>query len=320
MSIPRHVAGMITVGLMVASADRVLGQDYPNRPIRIVTGSAGGGSDSTSRLVAQGISGPFGQTVIVENRPTGVIPGEIVSKATPDGYTLFITGSNFWIGPLLRKVPYDPVKDFTPVTLISREILVFAVHPSVAANSIKELIALAKAKPAELSYASASIGGPGHLAMELFKGMAGVDIRHIPYNGGGPLAAALLRGEVQLAISDGASMAPHVKAGKLKALAITSAEPSVLAPGLPTLSGSGLPGYEVVNMTGMFAPSKTPMTIIKRVNEEVVRFVHRPDVKEKFLNARGEIVGNSPEQFAAIVKTDMAKMRKVISDAGITAN
>ena len=308
-------AGMIAMGNAMLSA-----QDYPNKTIRIVTSPAGGGSDFTSRLIAQGLSGPLGQPIIVENRPTGVIPGEIVSKATPDGYTLLITGSNFWIGPLLRKIPYDPMRDFSPITLISREVNVIAAHPSIAVKSVKELIALAKAKPGELNYASSSIGGPSHLAAELLKAMASVNIGHIPYKGGGPQITALIGGEVQVAIADVSLVTPHVKSGRLHALAVTSLEPSVLAPGLPTVAASGLPGYESVSMTGMFAPGKTAGAIINRLNEETVRFINRPEVKERFLTARGEVVGNSPQQFDAIIKSDVATMGKVIKNAGIKAD
>ena len=310
-------AGIRLACLVVGCAGVAGAEDFPNRPIRIVTSSAGGGSDATTRLIAQGIAGALSQPIIVENRPTGIIPGEIVSRAIPDGYTLFITGSNFWIGPLLRKAPYDPVQDFSPITLISMEVNVVAVHPSTPAKSIRELIALAKGKPGELNYASSSIGGPSHLAAELFKAMAGINIGHIPYKGGGPQVTALIGGEVQVAIADLGLIMPHVKSGRLRDLAVTSSLPSALAPGLPTVAAAGLAGYESVSMTGMFAPAKTPGAVINRLNGEVARFLGRAEVKEKFLNARGEVVGNSPAQFAAIVKTDIAKMGKVIRDANI---
>ena len=304
-------------GMLVVGAGAALGQDYPNRPIRIITSPAGGGADFVARLVAQGISGPLGQPVIVENRGIGVIQGDFLSKAPPDGYGVTVTGANFWIGPLLQKVPYDVVSDFSPVSLISREVGILTVHPSMPVKSVKELIALAKARPKDLNYSSAGTATPSHFALELFKSMAGVSIVHVAYKGGAPALTALLSGEVQVGIVDAGAAAPHVKAGRLRALAVTSAEPSALGPGLATVAAAGVPGYESVSMTGMFAPGKTPGAIIARLSQEIARFVNRPDVKEKFLSARGETVGNSPEEFAAVIKSDIAKMRKVIKNAGI---
>jgi len=194
------------------------------------------------------------------------------------------------------------------------------VHPSVPVKSVKELVAMAKAKPGALNYSSPGNGTTQHLAMELFKSMAGVNIVHVPYKGGAPSIAALLGGEAQLTITDVANVGTHGKAGKLRALAVTSAQPSVLAPGLPTIAASGVPGYEAVSMTGMFAPAKTPDAIIKRLNQEAVRVLNQPDVKEKFLTAQVEVVASLPEQFAAIIKSEIAKMGKVIKDADLKTN
>lgn len=296
------------------------GQDYPVKPIRVVTASAGGGSDFVARQVAQGISGPLGQPVIVDNRGSGVLPGEFAAKAPPDGYTLLINGGSTWLLPLLQSSPYDGVRDFSPISIISRNVNVFVVHPSVPAHSIKELIALAKAKPGQLNYSLSSIGGGGHLAAELFKAMAGVNIVSVGYKGASPAVTGVIVGEVQLTVADAGLVKPHTKSGKLRALAVTSAEPTALAPELPTMAASGLPGYDAIGVTGVLAPSKTSPLIINRLNQEVVRFLKSPDIKERFLNAGEELVGSSTEQFAAKIASDMTKTSKLIKDLGIKVN
>jgi tripartite-type tricarboxylate transporter receptor subunit TctC len=308
---------MISVSLMVLSAGMVSAQDYPNKPIRIISGSVGGGSDFIARQIAQGISGPLGQPVIVDNRGSGILPMEQALKASSDGYTLLVYGAANWILPLLQKVPYDPERDFSPISLLVREVNVLVVNPSVPANSVKELIALAKARPGELNYGTGASGGTPHLGAELFKSMAGVNIVHVTYKGQAQAITGVISGEVQLTINDAGQVAPHVKSGKLRALAVTSATPSALTPGLPTLAASGLPGYESIGMSGIWAPAKTPGAIISRLNREAVRFLTLPEVNQRFLSAGEEIVASSPEQFVAAIKTDMAKMGKVIKDAGI---
>lgn len=317
MQNPRFVAALISIGFVAPGPGMASGQAYPNKPIRIVTAAVGGNNDVSARIIAQGISGPLGQSVIVDNRPNGVIPGEIVSRAPPDGYTLLVYNNGFWLGPLLLKSPYDPVRDFLPVTLTDSTPSVIVVHPSLAANSIKDLIALAKAKPGELNYATTGGGSSSYLAGELFKALAGVDLVNISYKGVGLALTDLIAGRVQLMIPPATATAPHVKSGKLRALAVTSAEPSALYPGLPTVAASGVPGYELVSRTGVFAPAKTPAAIIKRLNQELVRFLHGAEAKQKFLNAGIETVGSSPEQFAAIIKSEITVFAKVIKDARI---
>jgi tripartite-type tricarboxylate transporter receptor subunit TctC len=294
------------------------GQAYPNKPVRIVATEPGGNGDFIARLIAQGISGVLGQPVIVENR-AGMIGGETVAKAPPDGYTLICNGGGLWLAPFVRdKVPYDPVRDFSPITLTHRAPVLIVVHPSLPVKSIKELIALAKASPGVLDFSVGSIGSSPHLAAELFKSMANIDMVRIPYKGGGAAAIiALISGEVHLSFASAASVAPHVKSGRLRALAVTSAEPSALAPGLPTVAASGLPGYELEVTTGLFAPAKTPEVIINRLNQEIVRFLNTAAAKEKSLSAGAEAAGTSPEEFAAYIKAEMTRMGKVIKDAGI---
>ena len=240
-----------------------------------------------------------------------------MSKAPPDGYTLLIDAASFWIGPLLQETPYDPVKDFAPVTLTDSAPNVLVVNPSLPVKSVKELIALAKARPGELNYGSSSTGSTPHLAAELFNMMAGVKIVRVPFKGSGPAVISLLGGQVQLMFATAGSVAPHVKSGRLRALAVASLQPSALAPGLPTIAASGVPGYEAVAFEGMFAPAKTPVAIIDRLNQEIVRVLNRAEVKERFFNAGVETVGSTPEEFAAAIKSNVAKWGKLIKDAGI---
>lgn len=308
---------IVAAGVLVLSAGMVCGQSYPTKTIRIVTTEAGSGTDFGARLIAQGISGPLGQPVIVDNRG-GVMPGEIVAKAPPDGYTLLHNGSAHWLLPFLQEnLSRDPVRDFSPIAISDRSPNVLVVQPAFAAKSVQELIALAKAKPGALNYARAAPGGPTHLSAELFKSMAGINIVPIPYKGGGPAVLGLLSGQAQLMFAPSSTVMQHVKSGKLRGLAVTTIQPSALFPDLPTMAAAGLSGYESAAMFGLFAPAGTPVAIIKRLNQEIVRVLHRPDVKERFFNAGAETVGSSPEEFAATVKSEMAKWGKVIKASGI---
>ncbi|MBI4191815.1 MAG: tripartite tricarboxylate transporter substrate binding protein [Betaproteobacteria bacterium] len=316
---PRFLVSTVSVTMMVLGAGVVSGQTFPNKPIRIVTGGVGGGLDFAARLIAPGLLSSLGQPIIVDNR--GSIPApEIVARASADGHTLIFYGSPFWLAPFMRKnVPYDPVKDFSPITLAVTAPNVLVVHSSVAANSVKELIALAKAQPGKLNYASSSLGSAGHLGTELFKAMAGVNIVEIPYKGGAQVLNALIGNEVQLMLANAGGVAPLLKSGKLKVLAVTSPQPSALLPGVPTVAASGLPGYESVTFFGVFAPAKTPAAVIDRLNQEIVRVLNQPDVKERLLTAGVEVVAGTPEQLAVAVKSEMAALGKVIKDVGIRA-
>jgi tripartite-type tricarboxylate transporter receptor subunit TctC len=315
MQILRIVISLFAMVVMIPGMSVVRGQDFPNKPVRLVTSTVGSGGDFTSRVIAPGMSGLLGHQVIVDNRGAGVIPPEFVSKAPPDGYTLLVIGGSVWIGPLLRKVPYDVVRDFAPISQVSRDVNVVAVHPSLPVKSVKELIALAKAKPGELNFSTGSTGSTTHLAAELFKSMAGINIVRIPYPGSEVIP--LIIGEVQLTIVDAGKILPHAKAGKLRALAVTSSEPTALAPGLPTVAATGLPGYEAIGATGMWAPIKTPAPIINRLNQELVRFLNTAEAKERFLSSGAEAVGSSPDEFGAKIKSEIIKTAKVIKDAGI---
>jgi len=314
----RLVVAMFSISILVPRAQLVFAQNYPTKPIRIVTNNAGGGADMVARLIAQGITGPLRQQVVVDNRPAGIIPVEIVSKSLPDGYTLHLASNALWILPLLQNVPYDALRDLSPIILVATSPQVLVVHPSLPVKSTRDLIILGKSRPGALNYATALTGTASHLAAELFKSMAGINMVRVNYNGAGAtLTTDLIDGQVQLAFVTGTSVMPLVKLGKLKALAVTSAKPSALYPALPTVAASGLPGYEVANSYGMFAPAKTPPTIINRLNQEIQRAVNQADLTNKFFNIGVETAGGTPEQLAAVMKSEIIRMGKVIKDAGI---
>ena len=286
----------------------------------MVTSGVGGGADFVARLIAQGIASPLGQQVVAENRggAGGVIPGEIVAKAPADGYTLLFYANTIWLAPFMRdRTPYDPLRDFSPITLAGSSPNMVVVHPLLPVKSIQDLIALARAKPGELNYGTSGNGSASHLAGELFKAMAGVNIVRINYKGAAPAFNDVVAGQVQITFGSAALVLPHLKSGRLRALAVTSARPSALFPGLPTVAASGLPGYETDALFGMFAPAKTPEAIVSRLNQEVMRFLKSPEARERLLNAGVEVAGTSPEGLTATMKADMARMGKVIQDAGI---
>jgi tripartite-type tricarboxylate transporter receptor subunit TctC len=295
-------------------------QDYPTKPIRIVTPPAGAGNDFVARVIAQGLTGGLGQQLVVDNRPAAVV-GELVAKAPADGYTLLAIGSVLWLTPFLQdNVGYDTVKDFAPISVTGRSVNILVVHPAVAANSVKQLIAAAKAKPGQLNFASGGTGSSNHLAGELFKVMAGIDLVRIPYKGSGPAMNDLMSGQVHIMFPTTAAGLPHVRSGRLKALGVTSLQPSALAPGMPAVAESGLPGYESVVMYAMFAPAKTPATIIKRLNTELAQFLKSAAATERFFNAGIEVVGSTPGELATAMKSEMTRMGKLIKDARIRAD
>ena len=295
-------------------------QTFPVKPIRIVTTEAGSGTDFGARMVAQCISGPLGQQVVVENRG-GVMPNEVVARALPDGYTLVHNGSALWLLPFVQSdLGWNVQRDFIAVSMTDQSPNVLLVQPSRPVKTVQELIALAKAKPGELNYARAAPAGPTHFSAELFNTMAGIKITPIPYKGGGPAVIGLLSNQAHMMFAPAAVAMPHVNSGKLRGLAVTTAQASPLFPHLPTMSASGLPGYEYVAMFGEFVPAGTPAVIVNRLSTEIQRCMQKPEVKEKFLSAGVESVGTTPERFAAIVKFEMTKWGKLIKDAGIRAD
>jgi len=306
----------LCLALSAAGAGEVSGQDYPSRPVRIVTSPAGGGNDLPSRIVARGISGPLGQQVIVDNRPAILAP-EIVAKAAPDGYTVLIAGSTHWLGPLIEKVSYDPLRDFAPVAILSRSPVVLVVHPSMPLKTVRQLVDLAKSRPGELNSGVGAPGSSNFLGAVLFDYLAGVKITRIPYKGAAPAMTAIMSGEVQVMFPTAGAAAPHVQSGRLRALAVGSARPSALAPGLPTIVDSGVAGYNSDFLSAVFAPAATPPAIVSRLNREIVRYLQSADGKEAFLKAGNEAASSTPEELTAIMKSEMATYGKVLKAAGV---
>jgi tripartite-type tricarboxylate transporter receptor subunit TctC len=321
----RIAAASIAASLALAlTASAALGQDYPNRPIRvIVPQSAGGSTDQVARVVAQRLSESLGQTVVVDNRPgSGSLNGtELAARATPDGHTLLVVAASLSISPAVRKsLPFDVIRDFAPITQLVDLQHLLVVYPTVQATSVKELIALAKAKPGELNYASSGIATSTHMAAELFLYMTGAKMVHVPYKGGGPGITAMLAGQCQLYFATISTALPHVRNGKLRGLGVTGAKRSVAASDLPTIAEAGVPGYVHSSWIGMAAPAKTPPPIIARLHAESVKIVQSPEVKKLFLRDGLESLGNTPQEFAADLKEEIAKWQKVVKAAGIQAN
>lgn len=318
---PRWVALILLVPLMVLAAHALRAQDYPHRVIRILATGAGGGGDIVARIVGQELTNVWGQQVVVENR-NSIIANETAAKAPPDGYTLLINSTSLWLWQFLSKEPvkWDTIRDFAPVTLAIRQPNILVVHPSLPVKSVKELIALAKTRPGQLNYATGNIGSTTHLASELFNSMAGVKIISIYYKSTALALTELIGGHVQMMFSNAASVTPHMKSGKLKALAQTLMQPTELAPGLPTVAASGLPGYEAETILGIFAPAATPPAIVNRLNQEMAAALQKTEVKNRLFNIGMESVGGSPEQLQAAVNAEIAKWGKVIKNAGIRAD
>ncbi len=301
---------------LLSVQDIAVAQNYPTKPIRMLAPEIGGASDIAARLVAQWVAGSLGQQVVVDNR--GNMAPEIAAKAPPDGYTLISYGSPLWLTSFLRdNVPWDPMRDFVPISLTASSPNVLIVHPAVPAHSVKELIALAKARPGELNFASGSSGALTHLTGELFNAMAGVRIVRVPYRGNGPALNALIGGQVQLMFANAGSIVPQLKSGRVRALAVTSAQPSPLVPDLPTVAAEGIPGFESVSFIGILAPARTPPAVTNRLNKEIVAALNRPDVKARFFSIGVEATSSSPAGFRATIEADMTKWGKVIRDAGI---
>lgn len=293
-------------------------QDFPNRALRIVASEAGGGGDFSARLIAQHMVPLLGQPVVVENRGGGVIAGDLVARSPADGHTLLLYGNTFWLLPLMRKsMPYDPLADFVPVTLAARATNVLVVHPSLPVKSVKELVALAKARPGALNYGSAAAGTINHLSAELFKYMAGVDVVRIAYRGTASVLNALMSGQVQLMFATTASVTPHVKGGRLRALAVTSLERSALFPDLPSMSEAGLKGFESVSLHGVFAPAKTPQAVINRLNAVIGQVLSQPEVRERLLTSGVEALSGPPTALTTAMNDEIARMSKVIRAARI---
>jgi tripartite-type tricarboxylate transporter receptor subunit TctC len=281
---------------------------YPQRTVRIVTAEAGGGTDFVSRILAQGLTARLKQQVIVDNRPSGAVQGDIVANANPDGHTLLLNGSNIWLAPFMQDgLPYDPIRDFAPVSLLTRSPNMLVAHPSVPAKTAAELIALAKARPGQLNYGSSAAGGASHLAAELFRSMGGIEVVRVPFRGTGPGLNALMGAQIQYMFVAVSAALPQVKAGRLKGLGISSAEPSALAPEYPPIAKSGLPGYESVAIYGIFAPVKTPAALVAHLHREIVEVMKSSEARDRLLASGAEPVASTPAEFGETVKREMNK-------------
>ncbi|MGE5139166.1 MAG: tripartite tricarboxylate transporter substrate binding protein [Rudaea sp.] len=308
--------------LFVSLCGSVEAQTYPApRPIRLIVPYVpGGGVDFVGRTVAQKLSQTWSHPVIVDNRPGAgtTIGSELVARSAPDGHTLLVGGVPNTVNMTLYKnLPYDVVKDFAPVSRLTTAPNILVVHPSVPAKSVRELIALAKARRGELTYASAGVGSSNHLSGELFRVMAGIDIVHIPYKGGGAAVTELLGGQVSMYFGTTPSTAPHVRSGKLRALGVTSARRSPIIPDVPTIAESGLPGFEQSAWHGLLAPAGTPQLIIDKLNAEIVRILRLPEITKRLATQGVDVIASSPEEFAAFIRQDVAKYAKLVKTAGI---
>jgi tripartite-type tricarboxylate transporter receptor subunit TctC len=311
-----------TCGLALSVvATIVCAQPYPSNPVRmIVPFPPGGGTDYTARLIGHKLSELWGKQVVIENRPgaSTIIGSDLVAKSQPDGYTLLMGSVNHTINPsLIAKLPYDTIKDFSPITVCVTSSYVLVVHPSLPVKTVKELIALARARPGEINYSSSGSSGPQHLAGELFKMMAKVDITHVPYKGGGPAATALVGGHVQLQFSTPVSALPHLKSGRLRALAVTSLQRSAAFPQLPTISEAALPGYEAVTWWGLLGPARMPREIVDKVHADVVKVLQMADTRDKLASQGVSPAGTSPEEFTAMIQREIAMLAKVVKAANV---
>lgn len=296
---------------------------YPAKPLRLVTGSApGGGSDFVARALAEKLAERFGQPVLVDNRPGagGAIGADVVAKANPDGYTLLLnTGSAIAVNPALQALPYDVKRDFAPVMQVSRAPFVLAVTPALPVKTVAELIRVAKASPRKYSYASSGIGAMSHLAMELFKNVAGVDVVHVPYRGSAPAAVDLIAGQVQLAMNNIVPTLPHVKSGRLRALGVSGPLRSPVLPEVPTVAEAALPGYEAMQWYGVLLPAKVPRAIAALLHKEITAVLQIPIVRTRLTEEGGDVVGGTPEQFAAYIAQETEKWAKVVKVASVRA-
>ena len=317
----RIMASFVSAAVLATGAAGALAQTYPTKPVRIIVPFApGGATDMLARVVAQNLSQSLGQSVLVENRPGAAtnIGADAVAKAEPDGHTLLIGTLALVVNPaLFPSMPYAWDKDLRPVSMIGFVPNLLVVNPSLPVKSVAELIAYGKANPGKLTFGSAGSGGAVHLSGELFKIMSGVDMVHVPYKGSAPAVTDLIGGNLDLIFDNLPSVVPHVRSGKLRGLAVTSSKPSASAPEFPPVADSGLPGYEMLPWNGIFAPAGTPEPIITRLNAELKKILALPEVKESLTSRGVELVGDSPQEFAAFLKKESERWQDLVRKAGI---
>lgn len=316
------VKALLAAAVLVLTPAAGLAQPYPSKSIRMIIGfPPGGGTDIVGRIVAQKLSEVLGQQVLPDNRggASGQIAAELTAKAPPDGHTMMMVhiAAISILPSLYAKLPYDPVKDFAPISLVAIGPNLLVVHPSLPVRTVKDLVALAKANPGALQYASPGAGTVQHLAAELFKLQAKVDMLHVPYKGSGQSIVDLVAGQVQLDFDAVPPVINHVRAGKLRAIAVTSAKRFSLLPDIPTITESGVPGFDMSTWWGLVAPSAVPKEIIARLHSETVKLLRQPDVKEKIAFVGADTVGNSPEEFAAFIRNERAKYARIVKEANI---
>lgn len=315
----RGLAGL-SLSLLAFAGGQVLAQNYPTGTVRIVVPfPAGGGVDGMGRIVSQKLTEALGKPVVIDNRAgaNGMIGSEIVAKSPKDGYTLLVNGANFVTTPsLFSKATYDPIREFDPVSLIALAPNVLVVHPSLPVKSVKELIAFAKAKPGQVGFAGSGSGSTPHLAAELFKTMTRTDMLHVPYRGTGPAITALLSGEVSIMFMPAIAASPYIQSGRLRALAVTSAQRLPAMPALPTIAESGLKGYQFSQWYGLLAPAGTPVGILNLLNTHVAKIMQHPDMKQRMTDSGGVAVGSTREEFAAFLKEEFTKWAQVIKRSG----
>jgi len=322
---PRRSSGLARRGLLAGAASLVAlparGETFPSKPVQLIVPLGPGGiNDIISRLIAAKLTESWGQQVIVVNKPGagGIIGSEAVTKAAPDGYTILMVYSSHMVNPsLYSKLPYDSVRDFAPITLVNTVNLVLTVSPTVPVNSVQELIALAKAKPGTLNFGTSGIGSLGHLAALRFAKAAGIDVVHVPYKSAPEVITAMLRGDASFYFDSPITALPFIRSGKVKALAVTSAARSSVMPDVPTIAEAALPGFEVVGWNGLLAPAGTPKPTIDKLNADIVRILRRQEVVDQLKEQGVDVVGNTPEEFAARSSADIAKWRDIIVAAGI---
>jgi tripartite-type tricarboxylate transporter receptor subunit TctC len=314
--------GVFIVGCCMAAIATAGGAaappEFPARPIRLLASGVGGAGDFTSRLIGPHLAARLGQPVVVDNRPGGVTPGQILVGAQPDGHTLMMVGAVIWLSPFMRSsVPFDPVRDFAPVTLAVNSPNVLVVHPSLPVKSVQDLIALAKQKPGTLNVASSGIGNSNHLAGAIFKALAQVDIVAIAYRGAALALNDVIGGRVQMMFATANASRPHISSGRIRALAVTSAQPTRLLPGLPTIAASGVPGFESAATLGVLTRAGTSTAVIDLLHREVTQFLKMPETNERLFNAGIDVVASSPREFAAMIQSEMKVKGEIIKGAGI---